>query len=131
MRVAVVSLLALAACSDDAAPPQPDAWTQAVTDFVDAVCTSPCRSGSEAQCRSDVGDELARAMIALTDPASQAKCENCLEVKAMLEGELASCMPTADQDAMVAAACDLDPNNDSDGDGDPADDYSDACFGEP
>jgi hypothetical protein len=122
---------ALAACADDGPPADP--WATTVSAYLDAACTSPCVSGSEAQCRSDVGEELGRAMIALADPKNLMACEACLQVKTTELGviDTTTCMPTSDQTAMVLAVCDTDPTADSDGDGDPTDDFSEACGGVP
>ena len=124
-RLAILAVV-VAAC--DVAPLDP--YDAAVSNYVDVACASACRSGTEAQCRSDVGDKLARVKVDL-DEAAQARCITCLDTKATLTPELAACVPTPDQTAMVVAACDLDPTIDSSGDGIPDNDYSEACGGEP
>ncbi len=128
-RVAILVVLGIGACADDKAPPG-DPYDVAVANYIEVACTSACRSGQEDQCRADVSEKLTRVKLAL-DAAAQARCITCLDTKAGLVPELAACMPTADQTAMVVAACDLDPTIDSDGDGIPDNDYSEACGGEP
>lgn len=128
-RLASFALVLAGACSSTK-PPAGDPWDAAVTAYIDAACTSPCVSGTEAQCRADLGAAFDRVKPGL-DLAGHEQCAACLDLKTQLLGELAGCMPTADQTRMVNMTCDLDPNSDYDLDGIPDDDYSQACAGVP
>jgi hypothetical protein len=119
--------LGLLACGNSAGTPSFD---EAGAAFLDALCTSPCVGDNEAECRSDVTIDLADIEAEL-DAAGEARCARCLDVKADILATLATCQASPDQDAAVAAACDLDPAVDFDGDGTADNDDDEACIGLP
>ena len=122
------ALTMVIACGDNLSAPDP--WDPAVAFYIDEVCTSSCRSGTEEQCRADLAAEFDRVKPGL-DLQAHEECAHCLDVKNRTLGMVVDCMPTADQNQKVYAACDLDPTVDADNDGDPTDDFSDACGGVP
>jgi hypothetical protein len=128
-------LFVLAACGgggDGGADAGSDPWDTHVAAFAQAICTSTCSPGDPATCQSDVIADLGEARN-LLDAAGQQQCLACLDVKASLVDDVAAngCTSTPQLDAMVYAACDLDPATDFDADGDPANDDDEACAGFP
>ena len=128
------ALTMVIACGDNLPgppePPTPDPWDASVAFYIERACTSPCRSGTEEQCRADLAVEFDRVKPTL-DLQGHEECARCLDVKGRTLFKVVDCMPTAAQTQAVDAACDLDPTVDADHDGDPTDDYSDACGGVP
>jgi hypothetical protein len=109
-------------------------WDQKVVDeFAQAICTSICIPDEfEAECLRDITADLADAREVLPD-ALEDECMACLRIKTQLisQVEAMGCQSSPALDAMVLAVCDTDPANDDDGDGDPTNDFNEACAGFP
>ena len=119
----------------DAGTDDPDAspqtsWDEVGDDLVDAFCVhyQMCLSQPVPSCEANVRALVDDIRADLADDQEPA-CRQCLAVRADALREIAEarCDEAADDQAASAAACDLDHLSDLDGDGDPANDYGDAC----
>jgi hypothetical protein len=124
-------VLVLAACGGGSGGG--DVWDARVNDFAQAICVNACVPAEDQEaCLVDVVADMDQARIAV-GPGGEATCLDCIRVITDLIPAVAAngCQPTPDQDAQVLAACDPNPAFDFDGDGDPGNDFDEACEGFP
>jgi hypothetical protein len=105
-------------------------WDEVTDDLVDAFCVhyQMCVPQPLPSCEQNVRAMVDDIRADLADD-QEAACRQCLAVRsdALREIAEARCDENADDEAATAAACDLDHGADLDGDGDPGNDYGDAC----
>ena len=109
-----------------------DAWDVRAVALAEAICQNACVAAEEQeQCLADVLMDMDEARLQLPD-AAEAQCVDCMRVKTQVMPQIVAnqCASTAGIDEQVLAACDL-PETDFDQDGDPANDFDEACAGFP
>jgi hypothetical protein len=127
----VLALVLVTACTEHGKGGG-DEWDVRENQFAEAVCVNACvPDDQQDECIVDVITDMDQAKASL--PASgQAACIECMRVKTQLMPQIVAngCQSNTAIDAQVFAACD-DPATDFDGDGDPANDFSEVCLGFP
>ncbi len=109
-----------------------DAWDVREVAFAEAICQNGCVPADQQEmCLADLIMDMDQAREELPDDV-EALCIECMRVKTQLMPQITAngCQSNAGIDQQVLAACDL-PQTDFDGDGDPANDFDEACAGFP
>ncbi|HUH05002.1 MAG TPA: hypothetical protein VML75_23555 [Kofleriaceae bacterium] len=136
-RLLIITMLAaLAACggngSGSGADAEPVTFDGELARFIESICQAgaQCFADPLQDCRDDVTADMMDARAAL-DAAGEAQCAACMRAKSDLSDALvaADCDTDAVDPNDILPYCDLDPNVDYLGDGNPDDD--EACAGYP
>lgn len=125
-------LLALAACTEHGKGGG-DAFSVHENKFAEALCQNACVPvDQQDDCIVSVLASMDQARLDV-GPSGEAACVACMQKKIDLMPQVVAngCASTAELDGQVAAACDIDPMTDFDGDGNPTNDFSEACAGHP
>jgi hypothetical protein len=106
-----------------------DVWSVRVSQFASTACQNPCvPTDFQVNCTENIAANLDSNRFSIQDEDA---CIACLRAKTQVVDQLVAndCEMSAAVEASLALSCDLDPENDFDFDGDPANDLEESCLG--
>jgi hypothetical protein len=122
-------LLVIAAACGGGGEGGGDVFGVRAAQFATEACENPCVPAQQQQdCSFGVVSNLESVRTVLADEDA---CIECVRAKTQVVAQLVAneCMLSEQIETSLAGTCDLDPNNDFDFDGDPANDLQESCLG--